>query len=198
MLFFFFFFFNGGSIWTVTSWQYPSTLLNALVTTLLRLAIWDLEITHESFDRRVELPVYFKSAPGWEISETPIFWHYDFLIIVCGALDTAAAVLRAQVFLYDHCCGSLDEMEAAVYCPSCYTWKHMKCIGLGCTPPARRYTRPDCHENKGCSSLVLHDIRQTSGRQGEAQGVFLESQAISEPFKCVLHLLHIFDQNVGF
>lgn len=111
-----------------TPWQYPSTLLNALVIALLRLAAWDLEITHESLDSRVELPVYFKSAPGWEIPETPIFWLRSFLIIVCGALDTAAAVLRAKVFLYGHCCDSLDEMEAAVYCSSCCTWKHTKCV----------------------------------------------------------------------
>ena len=41
-----------------TSWRYPSTLLNALVIALLRLATWYLEIPHESFGSRIELPVF--------------------------------------------------------------------------------------------------------------------------------------------
>lgn len=89
-----------------TLWQYPSTLLNTLVIALLRLAAWDLEITHEGFDSRVELPIDFKSAPGWEIPETHIFWFHGFLVIMCGTLDTnssmTAAVLRAKAFLSDY------------------------------------------------------------------------------------------------
>lgn len=41
-----------------TSWRYPSTLLNALVIALLRLATWYLEIPHESFGSRIEPPVF--------------------------------------------------------------------------------------------------------------------------------------------
>lgn len=282
-----------------TLWQYPSTLLNTLVIALLRLAAWDLEITHEGFDSRVELPIDFRSAPGWEIPKTYIFWFHGFLVIVCGTLDknssVTAAVLRAKAFLNDYnrmrgkvrlilvslrhvqfvelspeftmssevlplvvntsaeqcspgfraladvlssfcwkeslayrerwgvnlppeifdmilralrprdilslcqsslvaerwyyssvpqfgdfrvrrfdssvpCCGYLDRMEAAVCCSSCYTWKHTECIGLARTPSDRRYICPDCHENKGCSSLVPGGINQTSRRKKRSPG----------------------------
>ncbi|RJE23424.1 hypothetical protein PHISCL_04232 [Aspergillus sclerotialis] len=81
-------------------WQYPSTLLNILVIAVLRLAAWDLEISHE-VDSRVELPIGFRSVPGWQSPETHIFWFHGFLVVVCNTLDTdssvTAAVLRAKV-----------------------------------------------------------------------------------------------------
>ncbi|PLN79433.1 hypothetical protein BDW42DRAFT_186705 [Aspergillus taichungensis] len=89
-----------------TLWQYPSTLLNTLVIALLRLAAWDLEVTHEGVDSRVGLPIDFRSAPGWECPKTHIFWFHGFLVIMCGTLDTnpsvTAAILRAKAFLNDY------------------------------------------------------------------------------------------------
>lgn len=89
-----------------TLWKYPSTLLNTFVIAILRLAAWDLEITHERFDSQVELPVDFRSVPGWESPETQIFWFHRFLVIVCDTLDTkssmTAAVLQAKDFFNDY------------------------------------------------------------------------------------------------
>ncbi|CAP82981.1 Pc15g00950 [Penicillium rubens Wisconsin 54-1255] len=86
-----------------TLWQYPSTLLNTLVIAVLRLAAWDLEITHEDIDSRVELPIGFRSVPGWDSPETHIFWFHGFLVVICDTLDTnssvTAAVLRAKTLL---------------------------------------------------------------------------------------------------
>ncbi|PKY03286.1 hypothetical protein P168DRAFT_298085 [Aspergillus campestris IBT 28561] len=83
-----------------TLWQYPSTLLNTLVIGVLRLAAWDLEVTHESLDSRVELPINFRSVSGWESTETDMFWYHGFLVVVCDTLDTnssaTVAALRVQ------------------------------------------------------------------------------------------------------
>lgn len=89
-----------------TLWQYPSTLLNTFVIAVLRLAAWDLEITHEGIDSRVELPIDFRSVPGWESPETHIFWFHSFLVVVCDTLDmnlsVTAAVLQAKALLNDY------------------------------------------------------------------------------------------------
>lgn len=92
-------------------WHCHSRLFNALAIALLRLAAWDLEIKHEppGFDfpnSQTKLPVHYMSLPGWEISETQIFWFHGYLIVLCGALGTeslvTAAVLQAKAFLNDH------------------------------------------------------------------------------------------------
>ncbi|EYE90962.1 uncharacterized protein EURHEDRAFT_518729 [Aspergillus ruber CBS 135680] len=88
-----------------TLWQYTSTLLNTFVIAILRLAAWDLGITHEGFDSRIELPINFRSVPGWKRPETDIFWLHGFLV-VCDTLNAhssvTATILRAKAFLNDY------------------------------------------------------------------------------------------------
>lgn len=282
-----------------TLWQYPSTLLNTLVIAILRIAAWDLEITHQHIDSQIELPINFRSTPGWKSPETDVFWFHGFVVVVCDTLKTDssvnATILRAKAFLADDgniggksrlifvslrnvqfveisstilmksdvlpliintsaercspgfralthvlssscwkeslahretwgmnipaevfdlmlkplrsqdilsfcqsslaveqwyyssvpqfgdllvqnfdwsvpCCGSLDGMELAVRCSSCYAWRHTKCIGFAHTPPGRWYICRDCHENKNVPSLVPGGINETSGRKRRGPG----------------------------
>ncbi|PLB53733.1 hypothetical protein P170DRAFT_396362 [Aspergillus steynii IBT 23096] len=84
-------------------WQYPSMLLNTLVIAVLRLAAWDLEITHESIDSRVELPINYRSLPSWESPGSHTFWFHGFLVVICDTLEASSsvteAVLRAKELL---------------------------------------------------------------------------------------------------